>query len=79
MWLSEPVLASCPVCTKCFLDASVLLGGTESFHVNGSESQEDSQVIRWREITQAILVSAKYFEYVLSSDNQLYLNCLSVS
>lgn len=49
--------------------ASVLTGVSPGLH---------ARVIRWREMTQALLVSAKYFEYVLSGDDQLYLNWLTV-
>lgn len=64
--------------TKCLRDAAARLGGMRASVLTGVGPRPCSQVIRWREMTQALLVLAKYFEYVLSGDNQLYLNWLTV-
>lgn len=77
--LREPVPASCAVGTEGLRDASALRGGLRASVLTGVSLRPRSQVIRRREIAQAVLVSAKYFGSVLNSDNQLYLNCLVVS
>lgn len=63
--------------TKCLRDAPLVLEGLRASVLTGVGPGPCSQVIRWREMTQALFV-AKYFEYVLSGDNQLYLNWLTV-
>lgn len=70
MWISGSVSS------KCLNDvwagqagAAILMGWSPGLH---------SAVIRWRAVAQAILVLAKYFEYVLNGNNQLYLNCLCI-